>query len=74
MMALLESELAGADVTEMVHEDPELLLLDVRYGLVQFRQLWDVDETVLEESDAAELALAVRHLCAADASLKQRFL
>ena len=62
MMALLQVQLAGADVIAMIHEDPELLQLDIHHGIEQFKQLWDVDETVLKESDPAELALAVRHL------------
>lgn len=65
MMTLLEGQLAGADIVGMVHEDPGLLLLDIEHGIKQFQQLWDVDSTVLEDSDPTELALAVRHLCAA---------
>eukprot|EP00892_Ulva_mutabilis_P003468 jgi/Ulvmu1/1493/UM011_0223.1 len=66
MMLLLRTEMAGADVIAMVHEDPCILQLDLGYGVEQFKQLWDVDGTVLRDSDPAELAFAVRHLCAAD--------
>lgn len=72
MMALLQVQLAGADVVSMIHEDPELLQLDIHHGIEQFKQLWDVDETVLKESDPAELALAVRHLCSAGKGHLQR--
>lgn len=63
MMSLLQVRLEGADIISMIHEDPELLVLDIHHGLDQFQQLWEVNEQVLKESDPAELALAVRHLC-----------
>lgn len=69
---LLQDRLEGADIVAMIHEDPELLMLDIRHGLDQFKQLWDVNEHVLQESDPAELALAVRHLCdAGNGQVKQ---
>jgi hypothetical protein len=54
--------LPGLDVDEMVQEDPLLLFSDLQWALKQFSELWDVDAEVLQNSETAEVALAIRAL------------
>jgi len=62
-MDLLRKWLAGADINAVVMRDPQLIFLPgLLTGLQQLRDLWDVDEQALADSDPMELALAVRAL------------
>ncbi|GAX83270.1 hypothetical protein CEUSTIGMA_g10696.t1 [Chlamydomonas eustigma] len=62
-MRMLNSGLAGADVYQVVMRDPGLLFLpELEKGISQLRELWDVDEAALGNSDPQMLALAVRAL------------
>ncbi|KAL6750628.1 hypothetical protein V8C86DRAFT_788413 [Haematococcus lacustris] len=62
-LAQLQRELKGANITALVMVDPELLFMDLDHGLRELRQLWDVDEQALDNSEPHELAFAVRSLC-----------
>jgi hypothetical protein len=62
---LLTRCLPGADVNQMIEEDPTILFEDeesLRTGLLRLRELWDVGPDTFRNSDPLELALAVRAL------------
>lgn len=62
---ILRTGLRGADVDAMFDEDPTILFEDpesLRVGLERMRELWDIDEEMLQNSFPDELALAVRAL------------
>lgn len=61
----LRQGLPGANIDMMVQEDPAILFENkqsVSKGLRELRDLWDVDETALSDSNPWELALAIRTL------------
>lgn len=63
--AILRQGLKGADVDAMFEEDPTILFEDpesLLVGLERMRELWNIDEEMLENSEPDELALAVRAL------------
>lgn len=62
----LNDQLPGVDVPQLVMDDPTLLFLDVRRGLLQLHDLWDLDEVALRNSETFELALAIRTLSKCD--------
>lgn len=60
---VLRDGLPGANIDMMVQEDPTILFEDrqtLSSGLRELRDLWDVDETALGNSNPWELALAIR--------------
>ena len=61
----LRQGLPGANIDMMVQEDPAILFENkqsVSKGLRELRDLWDVDETALSNSNPWELVLAIRTL------------
>jgi hypothetical protein len=64
--AALLAALPGVDVCQMLIDDPLLLFLDVKRGVSQLHDLWDLDEAALQNSETFELALAIRTLSKCD--------
>jgi len=61
---LLAEGLRGADVAAVIMQDPEILLMDLEYGLQELHSLWEgLEPQALANSEPNELALAVRALC-----------
>eukprot|EP00197_Chlamydomonas_leiostraca_P007038 CAMPEP_0202860170 /NCGR_PEP_ID=MMETSP1391-20130828/1993_1 /ASSEMBLY_ACC=CAM_ASM_000867 /TAXON_ID=1034604 /ORGANISM="Chlamydomonas leiostraca, Strain SAG 11-49" /LENGTH=284 /DNA_ID=CAMNT_0049539309 /DNA_START=241 /DNA_END=1095 /DNA_ORIENTATION=+ len=65
----LRAGLRGAPLTRVVMSDPEIMFMDLDHGLAELRNLWDVDETALGNSEPHELAFAVRALAATSPNL-----
>mmetsp|Transcript_7115 Transcript_7115/g.20869 ORF Transcript_7115/g.20869 Transcript_7115/m.20869 type:complete len:304 (-) Transcript_7115:203-1114(-) len=75
-IGVLQDGLEGADLNAMVEQDPLLVLQDpqlLEEGIVQMRQLWDVDPAALADSDPWKLALAVRALTKSSNALPRTF-
>ena len=68
---VLRDGLPGANIDLMVQEDPTILFKDkqsVSSALRELRELWDIDETALSNSNPWELALAIRTMSDQDTS------
>eukprot|EP00775_Hariotina_reticulata_P007785 gene7785-7983_t len=62
-LEVLSSGLPGANIADMMQEDPALLFEELESGLPKLHDLWPgLDASTLAASDPAELALALRAL------------
>lgn len=72
--AILRGSLPGANIDMMVQEDPTILFENtdsLSVGLQELHDLWDVDETCLNNSNPWEIALAIRTMSDADQLTKK---